>query len=128
MPDIDYDLINWEDSPSTSTPIARRNLDKMDRAIYDVANYLKKTNTYILESSSWVSSGNSIYPYKLVIQSDKYTNDDSPICQAWGMNDIETQDELTSINYIKKVIVDLSGVTVYASSKPTVNLKLVVKL
>ena len=32
---MDYSLINWEDSPSTKTPINTKNLDHMDRGIFD---------------------------------------------------------------------------------------------
>lgn len=128
MPDIDYEMVNWEDEPSTQTSVSRRNLNKMDKAIYDMAKYLNKSKTYILETSSWIGSGSDIYKYMLQISTTDYTDNDMPICQVYGINDIETQDEITSIGYIKKIIVNNSGILVYATSKPISNLKLILKM
>ena len=41
---------------------------------------------------------------------------------------VETQEEITSMSYVTKVIVDAQGIDVYAKDKPTVKLKLVLKL
>lgn len=41
MSDLSYSRINWEDSPSTNTPINANNLNKMDEAI---SNIVQKTN------------------------------------------------------------------------------------
>lgn len=128
MSDIDYEKVDWEDEPSTQTSVSRRNLGKMDQAIYDIAKYLNKEGEFILQTSSWSSSGSSTYPYKLFIQDGRYSDDDKPFGQVWGMNEIETQDEIDCIKYIKKVTVDHTGITVYATSAPTVNLKLILKM
>lgn len=130
MSSIDYDRINFEDLPSNLTPLASRILNRMDKAIDDIVKHINKEEEYTLNSSGWVSisSYEGPYNYKYFISTNIFSDDDIPICQTWGMNDIETQDEITSIGYIKKVMVDSSGITVYASSKPTVNLKLILKV
>jgi hypothetical protein len=125
---IDYERIDFQDRPSTQTPLGERNLDKMDQAIYDIATYLNKEGEFILQSSSWSASGSPIYPYKLFISDERYGDNDKPFGQVWGINEIETQDEIESIGYIKKITVDHTGITVYATSAPTVNLKLILKM
>lgn len=125
---IDYERIDFQDRPATQTPLGERNLDKMDKAIYDIATYLNKEGEFILQASSWSASGSSTYPYKLFIQDGRYSDDDKPFGQVWGMNEIETQDEIDCIKYIKKVTVGHTGITVYATSAPTVNLKLILKM
>lgn len=126
MSNIDYERVNWENG--TRTPLGATNLNKGDKAIDDIAKYINKTGEYILQASNWSATGSSQYPWILNISSTKYSDDDTPIAQAWGMGEIETSDEITSISYIKKVIVSTSGIKVYASAKPTVNLKLVLKM
>lgn len=37
MPDVSYSRVNWEDSPSTNTPINAANLNVMDKGISDCA-------------------------------------------------------------------------------------------
>ena len=126
MSNIDYERVNWENG--TRTPLGAANLNKGDKAIDDIAKYLNKTGEYTLQTSAWTATSSEQYPWVLNISSTKYSDDDTPIAQAWGMGEIETSDEITSISYIKKVIVNTSGIKVYASSKPTVNLKLVLKM
>lgn len=123
---IDYDRINWEDS--LRTPLGQRNLNKMDKGIKDLANLANKTGEYTLLASSWTATGDSTYPYinELAVP-NVYTSEDHPIAQVWGMGDIETEDELTGISYISKVIVNVTGIKVYALDIPSVNLKLILK-
>ena len=128
MPNIDYDRINWQNIPSPNTALEADNLNKMDKAIYDIVNYVNKASEFILSSSAWVTTSNEQYPYKLAIASSNYSDSDYPICQVWGVNEIETEDESLCITYIKKVIVNSLGVIVYASTQPTVDLKLVLKV
>ncbi len=124
---IDYERVNWQNS--IATPLGARNQNKMDKGIKDIADYLNKTNEYTLMSSGWASTGNVTYPYVNNLSvSDVYADEDYPLAQVWGMNDIETAEEITSISYVKKVIVGPTGIKVYASNRPTVNLKLVLKL
>lgn len=127
MPDIDYEQIDFKDLPSLDTPLAARILNRMDGTIYNLVKYVNKTETFVLSSSNWVGSGDAQYPYKQIISSNKYDDSDVPLAQVWGTHNIETSDEITSISYVKKVIVSTSGVTVYASNRPTVDLKLVLK-
>ena len=35
--EFDYEPVNWEDYPATSTPLSSANLNKMDQAIYQLA-------------------------------------------------------------------------------------------
>lgn len=46
---FDYDPINWEDYPATSTPLSSANLNKMDQAIYQLAAILNEMTTHINE-------------------------------------------------------------------------------
>lgn len=127
MSNIDYERVNWENGKRT--PLNANNLNNMDKTISEVVNYINKVGEYILLNSEWSHiSSEGAYTYKYFISTYIYSDSDIPTCQTWGMHDIETQDEITSISYIKKVIVDSTGVTVYASSKPTVDLKLVLKV
>ena len=125
---IDYDRVNFQNLPSLQTPVDEDNLNKMDKAIDDIANYINKSRIYILNSTAWVATSNETYPYKMTISSYEFSDDDTPICQVWGVNEIENEDEMVGISYIKKVIVNSTGITVYASNRPTVNLKLVLKV
>lgn len=130
MSDIDYEKVDWEDEPSTQTSVSRRNLGKMDQAIYDIAKYLnKKTDKeYILSADNWIVSGDIIYPYYYSISSTEYSDDDHPLAQVWGINTIETEQELDNIKLIAKVIVSSSSITVYASGSIDTDLKLILKM
>ncbi len=125
MSSIEYERVNWENG---RTPLGANNLNKGDKAIADLVDYVNKSNIFTLQSSAWHATGNAQYPWSMTISSDQYNSSDIPICQVWGTNEIETDIEVTNITYIKKVIVDSSGITVYASSKPTIDLKLVLKV
>lgn len=123
---IDYDRVNWQDN--LNTPLGQRNLNKMDKGIKDITIQMNKTGEYTLLSSSWVATGNTTYPYSNSLAvPGVYTLEDHPIAQVWGMGDIETEAELTGISYISKVTVDATGITVYATNAPSVDLKLVLK-
>lgn len=128
MSDLTYEKINFEDKPATTTPVDSSNLNHMDGAIYDIVSHINKSTSYTLSESSWMASGNSIYPYTLTISTTIYDDSDIPICQVWGMDEFETADEITCRAYIQKVIVDSTGITVYATEKPTVDLKLSLKV
>lgn len=123
---IDYERVNWVNS--INTPLGARNQNKMDKGIKDIVDYLNRTNNYTLSSSNWSSTGNVTYPYvNTLAVPGVYTSEDHPIAQVWGMGDIETEDELTSISYISKVVVNATGIKVYATNMPSVDLKLVLK-
>lgn len=123
---IDYERVNWENS--ITTPLGARNQNKMDKGIKDIVDYLNKTSDYTLLSSNWSYTGNVTYPYVNILSvPGVYKSEDHPIAQVWGMGDIETEDELTGISYISKVVVDVTGIKVYATNTPSVNLKLVIK-
>ena len=124
---IEYEKINFQDRPSNMTPLAARILARLDNAMSDVVTQLNKTRSYILPTTGWISTGEPTYPYKLIIPSYEYKDDDVPICQAWGINDIETAAEIDAIKLIKKVIVDHAGITIYATAIPEVSVKLVIK-
>ena len=123
---IDYERVNWQNS--IATPLGARNQNKMDKGIDDIAKYLNKTGEYTLLASNWTATGDATYPYinELAVP-NIYTSEDHPIAQVWGMGDIETEDELTGISYISKVIVNVTGIKVYALDIPSVNLKLILK-
>lgn len=126
MPDIEYERINWENG--MRTPLGAANLNKGDKAIDDLVKYVNKSGEYTISANNWQSSSSSIYPYINTIGAQGvFSNSDYPIAQVWGMGEIETSDEMLGISYIAKVIVDPSGIKVYATSQPTVDLKLILK-
>ena len=125
---IDYERIDFQDKPSTLTPMAARILNRIDKAMDDVVTYLNKSATYIMTSSGWTATGETTYPYIYEISTNKYANDDTPIAQVYGTHDIDTADEIICAKYIGKVIVNTTGVKVYATNQPTVDLKLVLKM
>lgn len=129
MPNIDYERINFQDIPANLTPLAARLLNRIDKTVYDITNYLNKSKEYLLNANDWGSSGDIIYPFIYIISDPGvYENSDTPMAEIWGTHEIETQEELDSIKYITKVIVDESGVKVYANSRVNVNLKLILKM
>lgn len=79
-----YERVNWENLPSTNTPVNADNLNKMDEGIANIENELKLLNKNTIQeqqkqieqlqkeikelkggNSSWVSLGNTVY-YKKV--------------------------------------------------------------
>ena len=105
MPNIDYERINFQDIPANLTPLAARLLNRIDKAVYDISNYINKSKEYLLNSSDWGSSGDIIYPFIYRISDPGvYENSDTPMAEIWGTHEIETQEELDSIKYIDYVV------------------------
>ncbi len=129
MSSIDYDRINFEDLPSNLTPVAARILNRMDKAIDDIAVYINDRDDieYLLLASNWASSGDITYPYYYSISSTKYKDSDHPIAQVWGTNEVETESEINDIKKVTKVVVNNNGIKVYASGSISVNLRLILK-
>jgi hypothetical protein len=60
-----YTRINWQDKPSTATPISATNLNKMDKGIDDCDNAIEQLNDnlagiILYENASGVASGSNI--------------------------------------------------------------------
>lgn len=49
MSQIDYQRINFEDAPSTATPLSAANLNRMDNAIAALCDYLAALETTVGE-------------------------------------------------------------------------------
>ena len=49
MSQIDYQRINFEDAPSTATPLSAANLNRMDNAIAALCDYLATLETTVGE-------------------------------------------------------------------------------
>ena len=47
MSQIDYQRINFEDAPSTATPLSAANLNRMDNAIAALCDYLAALETAV---------------------------------------------------------------------------------
>ena len=126
MSNIEYERVNWENG--VRTPLNDVNLNKSDKALYEVVQHINKTNTYTVSANNWSSTSNPVYPYQnRIYVPNVYSDDDIPAAQLWGTNEIETTEEITSIGYITKVIVDKTYITIYAKDRPTVDLKLSLK-
>ena len=122
------ELIDWENNPpSTRTPIDEVNLGKGDKALRELDDRvlaLGRSWDTILLASGWSTSGGVI---TYTVNTDFFDDDDHPIAQVWGTNTPETEDEVTQRNYITKIICTSSSVVVYASTQPTVDLKLIMR-
>lgn len=118
--------INWENTPSKATEIDEINLNKGDKALYEMDRRilsLGKSYEFILDPNNW---NNYVY----TIQTDFFEDDDHPIAQVWGTNTPETYDEISDRAKIQKILCTSTAITIYAnsSSSPiTQTLKLVIR-
>lgn len=85
-------------------------------------------NTFNVASTAWVansdSTTSSTYPYVATISTTYFTNDSQPIWQMNGVGTLPTDTEREAINLVMEAIFTSTGVTLYATDQPTVNLVL----
>ena len=97
----------------------------------DALDNLEAFNTLSVAASAWQansdSSTNTDYPYVANVSSALFTNASTPIWQMNGIGTIPTATERESIDLILEAVFTSSGVTLYATDQPTVNLILEVK-
>lgn len=121
--------INWTNRGGP--PLDENNLNKGDKALREIDDRVISVgviNDYILEPSKWnLASGPEDIYYRYVYSIDEagvYKNDSSPMAIVMTTGENESDEEHNSISYIGKVWVDENGVRVYATTPPTVELKL----
>lgn len=85
-------------------------------------------NTFNVASTAWVanpdSTTSSTYPYVATISTTYFTNDSQPIWQMNGVGTLPTSTEREAINLVLDAIFTSTGVTLYATDQPTVDLVL----
>lgn len=123
--------INWVNRPATTTPINDVNLNKVDAALRTIDDRVISVGfkrTYDLTASKWsTGSDDSYYPYSYKIATADYEDDSTPDAVVYVNSSSETAEEHAAIESIGKIWCDHTGVTVYATSKPSMNLKLQLK-
>lgn len=62
-----YIRINWQDKPSTSTPLNAINLNKMDKGIDDLDNAIEALNDDLAWQSDTVTSESGIFPGSITV-------------------------------------------------------------
>lgn len=83
--------------------------------------------TELLTASNWVANTdtdtNTLYPYIYTISSSLYTATSRPVwdCVGTSATGIPTDTELEAIALIQQAYFDTSGVTLYATDEPAVN-------
>jgi len=85
-------------------------------------------NTFNVASTAWVanpdSTTSSTYPYVATISTTYFTDDSQPIWQMNGVGTLPTSTEREAINLVLDAIFTSTGVTLYATDQPTVDLVL----
>ncbi len=87
----------------------------------------------MLDASNWTANTDTatqdVYPYVYVISTSIYNNASRPVWQIDGTasTGIPTATELEAIAFIQDAYFSTSGVTVYATDEPTVNVVFVAK-
>lgn len=87
--------------------------------------------TFNVASTDWEenqdSSTSTDYPYIAEINTQYYNNNSRPIWQMNGVGVIPTETEQQNIKLILEAVFSSSGVVLYATDEPSVNLVLEVK-
>ncbi len=84
MADVVYNRVNWEDLPSTDTPINATNLNKMDLGVSQVVARANESMPYANILDDWTDIGAVTTPNTYVADATKIA---------------ELKEELTTINY-----------------------------
>ena len=86
------------------------------------------TNTFSVPTTLWEQNQDAAtsedYPYVALIDTNIYSNSDTPQWQMNGMGDIPTATERESINMVLEAVFSSSGIILYAIDLPTENLTL----
>ena len=85
-------------------------------------------NTFNVASTAWVANPDSTtstdYPYVATISTTYFSNDSQPIWQMNGVGSLPTETEREAINMILEAVFTSTGITLYATDQPAVNLVL----
>lgn len=97
-------------------------------------NNLTAINVFSIPTSAWVANTDTAtsaaFPKIAVIESDKYTDDSTPlwdIISSANESGIPSSTENDSANMITRALFTDEGITLFATDTPTVALKLRVK-
>lgn len=103
------------------------------KATFTVTNAsdLVPYNSFNVEDSAWVSNPDpntsTNYPYMATISTTLFTADAHPVWQMNGTGDLPTSAEMVSIQMVVVALFDTTGITLYATDQPTVDLVLEVR-
>ena len=92
---VDYTKVNWKNSPSTQTPLNATNLNKMDTAIDDVANWINQNEDKVGDESGLIaapfSTTKSYSKGDLVVHEKQlYAAKNNVAAGAWNASNFET--------------------------------------
>ena len=95
MADVTYSRVNWEDSPSTDTPINATNLNKMDAGISQVVTRANESMPYANILDDWTDIGAVTTP-------NTYTADAMRVAELnTSLNDVSTNGNFTEFVTVK---------------------------
>lgn len=92
---VDYTKVNWKNSPSTQTPLNATNLNKMDTAIDDVANWINQNEDKVGDESGLIAapfSTTKAYSKGDLVVHEKqlYAAKNNVAAGAWNASSFET--------------------------------------
>lgn len=122
--------INWVNGSGGNTPLDEKNMNKMDKALQEIDGKLMSTGApheHRVPSNNWYYTSSGTYPYYQTISTSIYKDDSVPVAILSTPGKEETAAEHESLSYVKKVWFDSNGITLYATNRPTANLKLLVR-
>lgn len=111
-----YDRINWENTPSTNTPLNADNLNTMDAALANLDNLIVAANELITELQSAISLLDARMDTFVTLQ-DGSTTGDAEIADARIDNDAHDWGNLG--DSIRGQIKDTWDVAVVSDDEPT---------
>lgn len=111
-----YDRINWENTPSTNTPLNADNLNTMDAALANLDNLIAAANELITELQSAISLLDARMDTFVTLQ-DGSTTGDAEIADARIDNDAHDWGNLGDA--IRGQIKDTWDVAVVSDDEPT---------
>ena len=126
-----YVNVPWENT-TVSTGITRTATTYVPGTTVEASlQQINKINIFSLATSSWVSNTETAtktdYPYVANISTTEYTNDSAPLWKLIGSGNVPTKSEQTQASKVPQAYFTASSITLYATSKPSVALRLLVK-
>lgn len=92
---------------------------------------INKINTFSVAATAWVANSDTTtstdYPYVALINTTEYTAESSPVWRMIGAGTIPTKQEESEGAKVLQAYFTASNITLYATSKPSIALKLMVK-
>lgn len=123
--------INWQNRPGSDTPIHADNLNKGDSALREIDERvlsLGYTKIIDIPTTAWTEiTQEGIYNYIFEYETTDYTDDSTPIASIYSGSENDTITQFNAMEKIGKVWCSATGVKVYATELPEVDLKLMLK-